>query len=301
MHAANCKTPNVALERELLKLRAALFANRPRETPPPFSTSGWASEGANFGVPSVAADELDVTCLRACIGSHGSLQVRGFLGSQQVEELRASIDAALAAQQSSWAGAETASTLPWFESAELTTGAGKAKRWPGSPDACLAANSPRGLFRVLETMYSVGLDSLVTEYLGERPVLSVQKTTLRRVVPESFPGGWHQDGQFLGTGIRSLNVWIALSDCGSEAPGLDVLPTRLQRILEVGTEGAEIPFCVSPLVVEREFPARRLQPEFQAGDALIFDHFLLYRSQSSFRLRTVSQSAEVICIIVQHE
>jgi ectoine hydroxylase-related dioxygenase (phytanoyl-CoA dioxygenase family) len=127
-------------------------------------------------------------------------------------------------------------------------------------------------------MYAVGLDSLVTQYFGERPALSVQKTTLRRMVPESFPGGWHQDGQFLGTGIRSLNVWIALSDCGSEAPGLDIVPTRLQRIVEVGTEGAELPFCAPPVVVEREFPGRRIHPEFKAGDALMFDHFLLHRS-----------------------
>jgi hypothetical protein len=143
MHAANRNAPDVAMERELLRLRADLFANRPRETPPPFSTSGWASEGAHYGVPSVAAEALDITSLREAIGSHGSLQVRGFLDSRRVEELRAAIDAALAAQEASWAGAEPPATLPWFERVELTTGASKAKRWPGSPGAVLAAISPR--------------------------------------------------------------------------------------------------------------------------------------------------------------
>ena len=62
---------------------------------------------------------------------------------------------------------------------------------------------------------------------GERPLISVQKTTLRKADP-SVRGAWHQDGAFMGE-VRSLNLWLSLSRCGDEAPGLDIVPRRLDE------------------------------------------------------------------------
>ena len=38
----------------------------------------------------------------------------------------------------------------------------------------------------------------------------------------------------MGTDIRSVNLWMALSHCGDEAPGLDIVPRRLDHIVETG-------------------------------------------------------------------
>jgi hypothetical protein len=120
---------------------------------------------------------------------------------------------------------------------------------------------------------------MITAYLGERPVLSVNKCTLRRVGTEPGNANWHQDGAFLGDGIRSLNVWMSLSHCGVDAPGLDVVPRRFDEVLETGTEGAIFPWTVGPGVVERvsaESPVCR--PTFEPGDVLLFDDFFLHRT-----------------------
>jgi ectoine hydroxylase-related dioxygenase (phytanoyl-CoA dioxygenase family) len=123
-----------------------------------------------------------------------------------------------------------------------------------------------------------GLKPVLTDYLGERPVLSANKCTLRRV-PTDTNTDWHQDGAFLGDGIRAVNVWVALSDCGVEAPGLDLVPRRFDRVLETGTGGAFFDWAVGPDVVAvaaQEAPVVR--PRFSAGDALIFDELFLHRT-----------------------
>ena len=142
----------------------------------------------------------------------------------------------------------------------------------------LTADSPRMLFRLLETLEAAGLRDVVHEYLGERPALSANKCTVRRV-PVDTNAGWHQDGAFLGPGIRALNVWLALSRCGRDAPGLDLLPRRLDHIVETGTQGAYFDWAVGPDLVAalaQETPIVR--PEFEAGDALIFDDLFLHRT-----------------------
>ena len=65
---------------------------------------------------------------------------------------------------------------------------------------------------------------MIAGYLGERPALSVKKWTLRRV-PIDTSADWHQDGAFLGSGIRTINMWLSLSQCGADAPGLDIVPS----------------------------------------------------------------------------
>jgi ectoine hydroxylase-related dioxygenase (phytanoyl-CoA dioxygenase family) len=115
--------------------------------------------------------------------------------------------------------------------------------------------------------------------MGERPALSVAKSTLRRVQPT---GGhdWHQDGAFLGRDVRSVNVWLALSDCGSTAPGMDVVGSRLPYILQTHSHGAYFDWSVGQGMVDilAEGGAPVLTPEFGPGDALLFDHMMLHRT-----------------------
>ena len=133
------------------------------------------------------------------------------------------------------------------------------------------------LFELTELLERTGIRDLVARYFGERPALSANKCTLRRV-PLSSMAGWHQDGSFLGQEVRSLNLWLALTDgSGVDAPGMDIVPRRIDRIVETGTEGAIFDWSVSPDVVEQEaVNAPVVRPTFDAGDALLFDHLLLH-------------------------
>jgi hypothetical protein len=134
------------------------------------------------------------------------------------------------------------------------------------------------LFELFETFDAVGLSSLISEYLGERPAVAVDKCTFRRVGPGASTD-WHQDGSFLGTGIRTVNVWICLSECGRDAPGLDIVPARLAGLVETGTEGAIFDWAVGPGVVERVSAATPVErPVFEPGDVLFFDDLFLHRT-----------------------
>ena len=87
------------------------------------------------------------------------------------------------------------------------------------------------------------LDRLVAEYLGEPALVSAHKTTMRKAQP-SVSGQWHQDGKFMGE-VRSLNLWLSLSRCGDVAPGLDIVPVRLDDYVATGTEGAALSWTIS--------------------------------------------------------
>ena len=140
------------------------------------------------------------------------------------------------------------------------------------------ADSPRTLFDLTDTFDAVGLTSVVNGYLGERPVMSMSKGTLRRVPLSTVNAQWHQDGAFLGTPIRTVNVWLSLSHAGVDAPGLDLLPRRLDAIVETGTEGAIFPWTVAPTMVEKQRGTPVCRPTFEPGDVLLFDELFLHRT-----------------------
>ena len=85
----------------------------------------------------------------------------------------------------------------------------------------------------------------------------------------------------MGAGARALNMWIALSPCGdtTAAPGLALIPRRINEILEYGTRGAKIDWVVGvELIDELAAETPVVKPYFAAGDALFFDHLSLHRT-----------------------
>jgi hypothetical protein len=90
---------------------------------------------------------------------------------------------------------------------------------------------------------------------------------------------WHQDGSFLDAGVRTINVWLALSRCGGDepTPGLEVVPKRVPDILPV--DGVLSPHSIAAeLVAEVAADAPLCRPEFAPGDALLFDERFLHRT-----------------------
>jgi hypothetical protein len=149
--------------------------------------------------------------------------------------------------------------------------------WIEAGGGLLAADSPRLHFEMIEQFASRGIRELVSGYLNEPALISVHKTTLRRADP-SVAGAWHQDGFFLGQ-VRSLNLWLSLSRCGDVAPGLDILPRRLDHYLASTADTWPFDYTITQEQVEEEAgDTPLLRPVFEPGDALFFDEWFLHQT-----------------------
>jgi hypothetical protein len=159
--------------------------------------------------------------------------------------------------------------------------AARAKRAEVKKGSIWVAESPRMMQRLIELYDDIGLKTVLTEYFAERPALSVRKWVLRKIAPNAIEAGWHQDGQFMGTNFHSVNMWLPLSECGggTEASGLEIMPTPLRTIHETGTHGAAFQWTVGKGLVQelaKDIPI--CMPRFSPGDALFFDHYNLHRT-----------------------
>jgi hypothetical protein len=151
--------------------------------------------------------------------------------------------------------------------------------WIKEGGGVLAIDSPRLSFEMLELFEQAGVPRLAADYLGEPPLISVQKTTLRKAEP-TVGGAWHQDGAFMGD-VRSLNLWLALSRCGDVAPGLDVVPRRLDAFAATQTDEAVLSYQVSRRAAEEAAGGVPIvRPVFEPGDALFFDEMFLHQTAS---------------------
>ena len=278
----NREGPSAERERRILRLRheaGARMVLDPDEPGTPVEPdSGRLSR--DTGLPAVAPEELSAETIRAGLLDSGCLLIRGFISSSDAEGLGAEIERAVEAREAQKNGAPAEDGY-YEEFVPQPPFGGLAGREWVADSGVWAADSPRLMFEMTEAFERFGLRRLVTAYMGERPALSVQKVTMRRVTPDAGNSGWHQDGAFLGD-VRALNVWLCLSRCGEEAPGLDVVPRRLEEIVPTGTDGATFDWSVSPQVVEEvagDLPI--IRPHFEPGDMMLFDHLFLHKTAAS--------------------
>jgi hypothetical protein len=300
LSAANRHAHRSQLERALVRVRREGC----RHLGPPVARSNHdpvVATPPEGGVFEVGPAELDVTSLRTGIARSGCVLVRGLIPPERAAELAEGIDTALAAHDAAERGEEV--DRGWYNPFSMpdrvTQEASVAVVTP--PDAyqpspmperrrrqfiresggLWTAYSPRMVFELFETVDDTGIGALMTQYLGERPLLSANKCTLRRVPLEDMPTGWHQDGAFLGDHVGSFNLWLSLSRCGRDAPGLDIVPRRIDQVLTPGPR-AQFSWSLSDEdVAAVAAGAPIVRPEFEAGDALLFDHRLVHRTAAS--------------------
>jgi hypothetical protein len=228
-------------------------------------------------IPEIAGADLSLESVQSAMLNHGSVIVRGLVGPERVAQLTADIDRALDGYDAWIAGKGLATAAPWFVpfAQEPKKVERKFRRDVGG---VLVVDSPPALFDVIDTFDEAGIRPVVEGFFNEPAALLAKKWTLRRVPHDSGESGWHQDGSFMGGDIRSLNVWLALSHCGDDAPGLDVVSRRLDRLVPTGSHGAWLDWTVGPEMVEQVAPGGIVRPIFEPGDALIFDHMNLHRT-----------------------
>jgi hypothetical protein len=281
--AANRLQPDPEVERRLVELRHEAFQELTfdglRNEPAPQVPV--SEPDPDEGLPVMAAADMRADSVRQGIMRHGAVHVRGVLSPDDVATMTDGIDRAIAAHDAHMEGGKPLEeTNPWWYRFQPGRGytVGGTRHWVRTSGGVWTLDSPRNLFNLLEIFERSGIRSLVADYLGERPALSLNKSTLRRV-PLDAGGEWHQDGAFMGQGIDTLNVWVALTDCGVDAPGLEVVPKRFDHIVETGTLGTWFEWAVAPNKVEEERGAiPTVRPVFEAGDVMVFDEMFLHRT-----------------------
>ncbi len=226
-------------------------------------------------LPEIDASALSAEFLGGAVAHHGGLVMRGIFNSDEVARAVAGIHRAEAQ-------AERPSTEPdadaWYR--PYTHGEGTQTRaMVRKRGGIWLADSPTNTAAMLDLLGANGVIGAVADHLGERPLFSLQKSTLRHSLPINNFTGWHQDGSFLSADVRTMNVWIALSACGGDrpTPGLEVVPKRMDGILP--TEGGFVSISVTPSLIDEivaDTPAYR--PLFEPGDGLMFDERFLHRT-----------------------
>lgn len=279
------RRPDARAEALLVQLRHALHASRTHERP----TIEWPRDLADpfpdvvGEPPEIAPEDLDADVLGGAILHHGCLLVRNLCSAPKADTLVQRITHAFEMIDRSLAGdadSKSPGDDPGFVEFAPPGGESLAlqRRWVRHGGGVWGVESPRAMAEILEIYEQQSLVRAVEGYLGTRPAIAVNKFTLRHVTPEAQPS-WHQDGAFMGSDRRSVNVWMALTRCGGDldAPGLSIIPRRLDQLAETGTEGALMDDAVGVGVIERmshEMPVVR--PVFDPGDALLFDQLFLH-------------------------
>ena len=280
LSATNREARSPENDRRLMLLRhragIGLVGAAGEPAPGPEPAAGLPTSGPNGSrIPEVEGTDLTPELLRAGILQSGCLMVRRLVDPEAATALAAGIDAAFEERS----GRAPDPDAPHYEEFELEPPFVELgeRPWIEAAGGVLAVDSPRVTFEVLEAFEQVGLADVIRTYIGERPALSANKSTLRRAEP-SIPGAWHQDGSFLGK-VRALNVWLSLSRCGDLAPGLDVVPRRLEHFVPTGTEGTKLGFQVSDATAAEAAKGVGIErPIFEPGDALLFDELCLHQT-----------------------
>lgn len=247
-------------------------------------------------LPEIGPDQLTPPLLRGAILRHGCLLVRGLVGDADVARLVDGIDRSFESREAKVAG--RAADRAYYDEfvPDPRFDLSVDRQWIGGDSNFWAVDSPRVMSDLFALFDRSNLRQVASEYLGERPAISVNKSTLRRVYPRDYEGdvqsAWHQDGAFLQD-VRALNLWLALTRCGDLAPGLDIVPQRLDGLVSTGTEGATFDWSVSQQVAEEEAAdVGIMRPVFEPGDALLFDDLFLHATAANSEMPNTRYAVE---------
>jgi hypothetical protein len=278
----NRDKPDPARERKLLRLRqlagigfAEQAGERAQVVEPDFER---LPDGS---VPEVTGESLTAGVIRAGILGRGALLVRGLVPEADASALAEAIDGAVHAHDEVREGRAEMPHPAYAEIREIPPNHPVPNREVvAASGGVLAVDAPRAAFLAFDLMERAGLPGIIADYLNETPAVSAEKTTLRKAAPD-IPGGWHQDGRFLGD-VNSVNLWLSLSHCGEDAPGMDLVPRRLDEIVETDVErGGLDAIAISQEQAEELAGDEGIAtPVFRPGDALFFDHMYLHKTGS---------------------
>jgi len=274
---------------------AARLAYFQKKEPVPGSVPITREAGAepwpgNTELPEINACDLTVEKLRSAMARKGCLIVRDFFDAKRVDEFKSAIDQIIDADLKSGhkkgvnqGEFNVVSNPPVNLSTVLPEPRlSRSRGFHRSSGSVMAIESSSFAESLIEWYDSLNLRDFLESYLGEPPCLSALKWVLRRSKLPISADGWHQDGAFMGSYINSLNLWVPLDTCGGKtgAPGLDIIPKRFKEIVNPGEADAALNWSTgNDTISGLEEDCAPVSPEFNPGDVIFFDHFLLHRTQ----------------------
>ena len=278
----NERSQSLQVEHRIVNARRegalALERNELPEVWPPLYADPFPD--VNGQIPEVEAAELTTEIMGGGIVNHGALLVRGLIDAASCQRAREGIDQAL---EDHAASRKSKKYTRWFHPLavpERVEDNGVMRGFVAGQGGIWLNDSPAAAEFVLGLLHQTPVIRSIEEFLGERPVVSLQKSTLRRSEPEYRVVSWHQDGAFLDPNIRTVNVWIAMSPCGGDlpTPGLELAPRRVDHIIE--PDGGELAAnSLSGWAVHDLLEGTpTVIPEFAPGDAIIFDERFVHRT-----------------------
>ena len=278
----NRSNPSRDNERQLVHLRhlAGIRRKTTNESSPQHPEPDFAGLPEGDPLPEFRPEQLTPEVMRAGILRDGCVLVRGLVDrdaamrfADLIDRTFAERELAITHQPHAEGYYEPYTPEPPYEIEDGT------RVWIRQGGGVLAIDSPMLAFEMFELFRSANLGELVGGYLGEPPLISLHKTTLRKATPD-VAGAWHQDGKFMGD-VRALNLWLSLSRCGDESPGLDLVPRRLDQLVATETEEAVLDYQVSQSMAEDAAGDKEIaRPIFEPGDALLFDDLFLHKTGS---------------------
>ena len=271
-------------EREIRRLRHLAGVGMVNaDTPtPPYADPAAVPPARNpeSRLAEISLDELTPEVLRAAILDSGSLLVRGAMDEAGALELADEIERSFATR-TRLKGTGGGDPEGYYDEFEPEDPYAVHKRdWIEEGGGVLASDSPKVFAEMFDAFDRMNLVDAIEGYLGEKPAVSADKCTLRKATPDVV-GAWHQDGKFMGDDIRAMNVWLSLSHCGGDnpAPGMDLVPLRLDGHVAAGTEGTWFDSQVSQAVAEETAGEIGIvRPAFRPGDLLLFDELFLHQT-----------------------
>jgi Phytanoyl-CoA dioxygenase (PhyH) len=281
LHRLNREQPSGDAERRVLHLRnlagLRLMESAGSSAGHPDPDFAQLSDGDRL--PEIDARDVTPELLRAGILRHGCLLVRGLVARADAIHFAQEIERSYE-ERDRHEEHKPFSDRYYSEFApDPRRREDMARGWIKAGGGLLAVDSPLLCSEMRELLQRAGLPELVESYLGEAPLVAAEKTTLRKAAP-TVPGAWHQDGRFMGE-VNALNLWLSLSRCGDEAPGLDVVPRRIDHHVVTETDEAMFDNMVSQRVAEDEAgEAGIVRPIFEPGDAMLFDELFLHKTGS---------------------
>jgi hypothetical protein len=313
--AANRDQRDPRIEMRLLELRhlaaARMEVGAARPDWPPVYADPFPDVVGTL--PEISAHELSTEVLGGAVSHHGCLIVRGVFDADQVARsveaierthlrYRGELEAALGEGEElpvDFPGHPVDLSEPlddaWYHPLELpdVPSTDGLRQMVARQGGTWLGDSPSSAAVVLDGLRSAGVTDAIAGHLGETPVFSLQKSTLRRSLPKYNLVAWHQDGSFLDADVRTMNVWVALSPCGGDrpSPGIELLPRRLHEVLPV--DGVMTPHSISyDLVDELAADMPTIVPVMDPGDAMIFDERLLHRTHLTQEMTEIRYALE---------
>lgn len=106
---------------------------------------------------------------------------------------------------------------------------------------------------------------------------------------------FHQDARAVPVGTKMLTCWIPLDCCGYDAPGLELLPKKLEENIPI----TKCPLTnhskseIDPKYVRSLNETGLWRPLFEAGDLMIFDGKTIHRTYLTDNMTKMRHSIEI--------